>query len=333
MWPTLILNLVLFSIGLTALIWGANRFIDNSAALAKLMKLSSLLIGIFIIGLGTSTPELLVSVMASWQGSDVALGNAIGSNIANIALILGTTAILVPIAFKSSILRTELPILTGITAITLFFFSDFLLTRIEALILVLLFVLFLIYSIKKAQKIPDDIYLQEQEKNYQSMEPLNPQPSIPKILFGIILGLLVMLGSSQLLIHSSTAIAKLFNISEIIIGLTIVAIGTSLPELASSIAAIKKNEHDLAVGNVIGSNIFNTLVVVGCSGMIKTITIDRTIFYRDCLTMLLLTLSLFLFGYRFRRPEGQINRLEGIILVFFYVTYTIFIANSLVASS
>lgn len=333
MWPTLILNLALFGIGLTALIWGANRFIDNSAALAKLMKLSSLLIGIFIIGLGTSTPELLVSVMASWQGSDVALGNAIGSNIANIALILGATAILVPIAFKSTILRTELPILTAITIITLFFFRDYLLTRGEALILVLLFILFLIYSIKKAKKMPDDIYLQEQEENYQTTEQLQPKSPMPKILFGIILGLLVMLGASQILIHSSTAIAKLFNISEMIIGLTIVAVGTSLPELASSIAAIKKNEHDLAVGNVIGSNIFNTLVVIGCSGIIKNIAIDCTIFYRDCMAMLLLTLSLFLFGYRFKRIEGRINRLEGIILVFFYVAYTIFIAKSFIATS
>lgn len=319
---SLILYLIAIILGLALLVFGANLFIDYAVLLAKRLQLSTLLIGIFIIGFGTSAPELLVSALAAIQKSDVALGNAIGSNITNIALILGLTAVISPISFKSSILKSELPVLTIISIITLGLIYDGQLSHIDGAILLLLFALFTVYSFFRNKQAPHDPYLTSQAKEInQKNKELIPSLSLTRILLGITSGLGIMLVSSQLLIWSCRQIALMCGISELVIGLTIVALGTSLPELASSIAAIKKNEHELAVGNVIGSNIFNTLVVIGISGVVRETTVDSIIVKRDFMIMLFLTLSLFLFGYRFKKIVGRINRFEGLLLLAIYLGY------------
>ena len=223
------------------------------------------------------------------------MGNAYGSNICNIALILGITALIKPILVKSDILKKELAVLALVTLISIFLLMDGLLTRVEAAVLIFTFAGLLVWSLIQQKKINSDTLAVEVENNLE-----NPVVSLHKAVFLVVSGLILLIVSSQLLVSGSVGIARLFGISDLMIGLTIVAVGTSLPELASSIMAMRRNEHDIAIGNIIGSNLFNTLGVVGIAGLIKPMSIDSKFLSRDLPVVAGLTFFLFVFGYGFK---------------------------------
>ncbi len=309
--------------GLVLLVWSADRFVDGAAASARHLGMSPLLIGMVIMGFGTSAPELVVSVMASLDGNPgIALGNAYGSNIANIALILGLTAVIAPIAVHSQVIRRELPILLAVTAVAALQVYDGEITRVEAIVLLVLLVVLLGWNIYQGRRGEVDALGGEVEKDLDA----HSMP-MKKALIWVGVGLLLLVVSSRLLVWGAVDIAQFFGVSDLVIGLTVVAIGTSLPELASSIAAIRKGEHDMALGNVIGSNLFNTLGVVGLAGVIHPMVAEPAVFTRDMLVMGALTLALFVFAYGFRGP-GRINRIEGGVLLASFVAYTTYLLST-----
>jgi cation:H+ antiporter len=282
-----------------------------------------LLIGMVVVGFGTSAPEMVVSAISASQGNPgIALGNAYGSNITNIALILGLTSLISPIAVHSQVLRKELPILTAITALAAWQLWDGDVTRTEALVLLGVFSGLMTWTIMQGLRGKADPLGSEMEQQLQvHAMPLN------RALIWLVVGLVLLVVSSRILVWGAVKIAQGFGVSDLIIGLTIVAIGTSLPELASSIIALRKGEHDLALGNVIGSNLFNTLAVVGIAGVIHPMSVGPEVFSRDILVMAVLTISLFVIGYGFRGP-GRINRFEGAVLLACYVGYTAYLAST-----
>lgn len=309
--------------GLVLLVWSADRFVDGAASTANHLGMSPLLIGMVIMGFGTSAPELVVSVMASLDGSPgIALGNAYGSNIANIALILGLTAVIAPIAVHSQVIRREMPILLAVTALAAFQVYDGEVTRVEAVVLLLLLVGLLGWNVYQGRRGQVDALSGAVEQDLV-IHPMSLKTS----LIWVAIGLLLLVASSRLLVWGAVDIAQFFGVSDLVIGLTVVAIGTSLPELASSIAAIRKGEHDMALGNVIGSNLFNTLGVVGLAGVIHPMLAEPAVFTRDMLVMGALTVALFVFAYGFRGP-GRINRLEGGALLVAFVAYTAYLLST-----
>ncbi len=308
-------------IGLILLVWSADRFVEGAASTAFHVGMPPLLIGMLVVGFGTSAPELLVSALAAADGSPgIALGNAYGSNIANIALILGITAIVSPIIVQSSVLRKELPIITIFSVLTAYLIFDLELTRLDAGILLSVFALFMGWTVYHGMKDKGDAFGDEME--IEGEEEVQRMP-LKRGVIWLIIGLALLVGSSRLLVWGAVEIAEIFGISDMMIGLTIVAIGTSLPELASSVVAARKGEHDIALGNVLGSNIFNTLGVVGIAGIIQPFEIPSETLYRDMPVMGALTLALFLLCYSFRKgSKGRITRIEGTILVLVYAGYT-----------
>lgn len=306
--------------GLAVLVWSADRFVEGAAATAKQLGMSPLLIGMVIMGFGTSAPEMVVSVMAAMDGSPgIALGNAYGSNIANIALILGFTALLAPILVHSQVIRRELPILLAVTAVAAIQVFDGQITRIEAIALLVLLVGLLGWNIYQGRRGQVDALGGEVEQDLAS----HPMP-MKKAVMWVVIGLVLLVASSRLLVWGAVDIAQFFGVSDLVIGLTVVAIGTSLPELASSIAALRKNEHDMVLGNVIGSNLFNTLAVVGLAGVIHPMAAEPAVFTRDMLVMGALTLALFFFAYGFT-GQGRINRFEGAVLLASFFGYTAYL--------
>ncbi len=309
--------------GLALLVWSADRFVEGSVATARHFGMPPLLIGMVIVGFGTSAPEMIVSALSAAQGkTGIALGNAYGSNITNIALILGITALISPVAFHSNVLRKELPILTAVTALAAGQLWDGELSRMDALVLLFVFASLMAWTIwqglrKKADSLGKEV---EQELAGRIMP-------IGRAVFWLVAGLLLLIASSRILVWGAIEIAQGFGVSDLIIGLTIVAVGTSLPELASSIIAAHKGEHDIALGNILGSNLFNTLAVVGIAGTIHPMTVGPDVFKRDIMVMVALTLSLFVIGYGFRGP-GRINRFEGLFLLLCYVGYVTFLMTS-----
>ncbi|MED5510292.1 MAG: calcium/sodium antiporter [Pseudomonadota bacterium] len=313
-------------IGLILLVWSADKFVEGAAATARHFGMPALLIGMVIVGFGTSAPEMVVSALASSQGNPgIALGNAYGSNITNIALILGITALISPIAVHSQVLRKELPILTIITFAAAWQLWDGNLSRMDAVVLLLIFAGLMGWTIWQGmQKKTDQFGTEMSEELEQHQMP------IKRAVFWLITGLLLLILSSRVLVWGAVEIATSLGVSDLIIGLTIVAVGTSLPELASSVIAARKGEHDIALGNIIGSNLFNTLAVVGIAGSIAPMAVSQELLYRDVMTMIVLTLSLFVFGYGFR-GQGRINRIEGGILLLAYVAYTVYLITTVFA--
>ena len=323
------MTLAFFAIafGLALLVWSADRFVEGSAATARYFGMPPLLIGMVIVGFGTSAPEMVVSALAASQGNPgIALGNAYGSNIVNIGLILGVTALLSPIAVHSQVLRKELPILTAITALAAYQIWDGELTRFDALVLLAVFGGLLAWTIWQGLRQRADALADEMEQ--ELAEHAMP---IKRALFWLVIGLLLLIVSSRILVWGAVEIARGFGVSDLIIGLTIVAIGTSLPELAASVIATRKGEHDIALGNIIGSNFFNTLAVVGIAGVIHPMAVAQEVFSRDVLIMAALTVSLFVFGYGFRGP-GRINRFEGAVLLASYIGYTTYLVTTVFGS-
>jgi len=317
------LSLSALLVGLVLLLWSADRFVEGSAAVARYLGMPPLLIGMVIVGFGTSAPEMVVSALSAYQGNPgIALGNAYGSNITNIALILGLTAVIRPIVVHSQVLRKELPILTGVTALAAWQTRDGRIDRIEALLLLVVFGGLMAWTLwQGAQKKADAMGSQmKQELDRREMP-------IGQAILWLAVGLVLLVVSSRMLVWGAVEIANKFGVSDLIVGLTIVAVGTSLPELASSIIATRKKEHDIALGNVLGSNLFNTLAVVGIAGSIHPMTVGPEILSRDILVMAGLTVSLFLIGFGFRGHPGRINRLEGAFLLACYAGYTTYLVN------
>lgn len=303
--------------GLALLVWSADRFIDGAAATARYAGMSPLLIGMVVIGFGTSAPEMVVSAISAAGGNPgLALGNAYGSNIANIALILGTTALIGPITLKSSVLKKELPVLMVVTVLGSFLLFDHDLSRIDAVILLTVFAGIMAWWISLGLRQRSD-YLASDVDELLEEHPM----SLRLAIFWLLAGIVLLVVSSRILVWGAVEIARGFGVSDLIIGLTIVAIGTSLPELASAIAATRKGEHDLVIGNVIGSNLFNTLAVVGIAGAIHPFEIDPAVLSRDCLLMGLLTAVLFI-ARSGSSGQKEIARLEGILLLSVYVVYS-----------
>lgn len=309
--------------GLALLVWSADRFVEGSAATAGHFGMPPLLIGMVVVGFGTSAPEMVVSALAASQGNPgLALGNAYGSNITNIALILGITALLAPIAVHSQVMRKELPILALVTLAAAWLLFDGELSRLDAAGLLVLFALLLGWSIWSGMRKNDDAFATEMDAELAA----HPMP-IRKAILWLVVGLLLLIISSRILVWGAVDLATRFGVSDLVIGLTIVAIGTSLPELASSIIAARKGEHDLALGNILGSNLFNTLAVVGIAGTIAPMAVADEVLMRDIPVMVGLTLALFVLGYGFRGP-GSINRLEGAGLLAVFIGYTVYLLTT-----
>ena len=307
--------------GLVVLAWSADRFVLGAASVARLLGLSPLLIGMLIIGFGTSAPELVVSALASSAGNpELALGNAFGSNIANIALIVGVTALLTPIAVSRGITRIEVPILLGVIALAFVLLADGTLTRLDAIILLIGFAAFVARTIVTGLRDRGAAQANAAEAEEATL-------GTGAAWFWTIAGAVLLVVSSQFLVDGASFIASALGLSDLVIGLTVVAIGTSLPELASAVAAARKGESDLVLGNVIGSSLFNGLAVVGLAGVIAPTGVDPNILTRDLPVLAAVTLTLWLFGMAWR-GTGRLTRIHGAIFVAIFVGYTTFLVVS-----
>ena len=311
--------------GFALLIWSADKFVDGASAVAQNLNISPLLIGLVIVGFGTSAPEMLVAAFASYEGSPgLAIGNALGSNITNIALVLGTTALIVPLHVHSGILKREMPILIAIMAVILILLYDRELSVIDGLILAIGLVLVMTWLSRQALKETSDPMSAEFEQE------LTPPIPMPKASLTLLVSLLVLLASSRLLVWGATNIAVELGVSDLIIGLTIVAIGTSLPELAATIMSAYKKEHDIALGNIIGSNIFNMLGVMAIPALMAPGHLPDGVLERDLPWTIGLTLLLFLLAYGFK-SAGYLSRFKGAIFLSCFIAYETVLYLSAVA--
>ncbi len=320
-------NILAILAGLAVLVWAADRFISGAAALANNLGVSPMMIGLTIVGFGTSAPEVLVSSIASIDGNPgLAIGNAIGSNIANIGLILGVTALIVPLSVHSGVLKREYPLLLAISLISLALMWDGTLDRFDGVILLILLFVILGWMVRSAKTGGSDPIAGEFDAEIPHDIPT------AKAILWLVIGLLGLLLSSRALVWGASNVASALGISDVVIGLTIVAIGTSLPELAASIASALKGEHDIAIGNVIGSNLYNILAVLCLPGLIAPGPFLPEVLHRDQPIMVGLTVALFLMGYRLGN-NGRINRLEGLTLLTIFVGYQSLLFFSMIHSS
>ncbi|MEE9494115.1 MAG: calcium/sodium antiporter [Gammaproteobacteria bacterium] len=312
----MLIQIIAILAGFALLIWGADRFVIGASATARNLGVSPLLIGLTIVGFGTSAPEMLVSATASLNGNPgLAIGNAIGSNITNIALVLGLTAIIVPLRVESGIIKRELPILLLATLLAGSLLLDTNLSTLDGILLFTGLVVMLGWTVHLGlSSRKSDPVLEEYADEIPTDMPFSTS------LFWLFAGLLVLVVSSRLLVWGSIGVATHFGVSDLIIGLTIVALGTSLPELAATIACAFKDEHDIAIGNIIGSNMFNLLAVLSMPGLIAPGPVDTAVITRDVPVMAVLTLALVIMARGVIKP-GLINRLEGSILLLAYFGY------------
>ena len=322
----MILYLLGIIVGFIILVWSADKFVDGAASTAKHLGMPTLLIGIIIVGFGTSAPEMVVSAIAAMEGNTgLALGNAIGSNIVNIALILGITAIIAPITVNSNIVKKEIPLLLLIVLACGYLLLDNKLTLTEGILLLVGFFALVSWSIFAAIKGKGDALESDMEE-----ELIEHSMSLKVGIIWLIIGLTLLIASSRLLVWGAVGVAHEFGVSDLIIGLTIVALGTSLPELAASIIAARKGEHDIAIGNIVGSNMFNILAVIGIATVISPMNnIPLEVLQRDWVVMLLVTVALLVMSYAFRAKNGVITRTEGTILVLCYVAYNTYLGMTL----
>lgn len=311
---------VLFSVvsvilGLALLVWSADQFIDGAANLAKTFGIPSFLIGALIIGFGTSAPEMVVSVSSALEGKpNIALGNAYGSNITNIALVLGATALVSAIYVEKSLVTKEIPLLLLISFFAAWQVLDGEISQLDAILLMVLLAVVLARSVYLGIKGKADDGIDE-------LESMNAG----KAFFWLVIGFLLLVVSSRLLVWGAVNIAGKMGVSDLVIGLTVVAIGTSLPELVSSITAAKKGQHDMAIGNVVGSNVFNTLAVVGLAGMIQPMQAPALVVYRDLPVMLGLTVLLLIMCFFGMKKDGKVGKFSGVTLLAIYFGYTIWL--------
>lgn len=310
-------HVLLIIVGLVLLVWSADRFVYGAAAIAKNFGISPLIIGLTIVAMGSSAPEMLVAAQAALTDkTSTAVGNAIGSNITNILLVLGLTALIRPLTVQSKTVIRELPVMFLICLMAFWMLHDNHLSRIEGLVLLVGFALFIMTLIKVSMRQSNnkDPLIEEMEAEIPS------DVSTKKATFWLIVGLILLPLSSHILVGSAVEIAKFYGISDLVIGLTIIAIGTSLPELAASVMGALKNEDDLAIGNIVGSNIFNILAVLSLPGVLNPDFVDPDASSRDFPIMLLASIVLMAMAFGFKR-DGRINRLEGFILFVSFVAY------------
>jgi cation:H+ antiporter len=314
--PSILIDSFVIISGFLLLIWSADRFIIGAAATARNLDVPPVIIGLTIVGFGTSAPEMMVAGFAAYDGSPaMAIGNALGSNITNITLVLGVAALISPLDVHSRILKKEFPILLFATLITVILLSDSMLGRIDGIILISMLIILMWWIARQGISSPSGDTLSE-----EYIDELPAEMSISNALFWLITGLILLTVSSKILVWGAVNVATELGVSELIIGLTIIAIGTSLPELAASITGALKNEHDIAIGNVVGSNLFNTLGVMSIPGLVAPAALAEGILERDIPIVIILTIALFIMAYGFR-GQGRINRLEGGLLLSAFIGY------------
>ncbi|AYO03285.1 calcium/sodium antiporter [Vibrio parahaemolyticus] len=315
----------LLIVGLVLLVWSADKLVFGSAAIARNVGISPLVIGMTILAMGSSAPEMMVSATAAWDGkTDTAVGNVLGSNIANIALILGITALIKPLSISSAVIRRELPLMISVTVLAGILLWNSHLGFYEGVLLFVLFgaFLFAMLQISRKEQKSGDAFLEDQESEI-------PQGvSNPKAIMWVVIGLILLPLAASLLVDNAVIIAKHFGMSDLVIGLTIIAIGTSLPELAASLAGVLKGEDDMAVGNIIGSNVFNILAVMGLPGIINPSTLSEYAMGRDFWVML--GVSLLLVAMCLGKSRS-INRLEGAILFTCFLGYQVYLFANMAA--
>ena len=297
--------------GFVLLVWGADKFVAGASALARRLGVSPLLVGLTIVAFGTSAPELAVSLTAALQGAnEIAVGNVVGSNIFNMLMVAGLSAVVCPLVMDRTLLRRDWPISVGAAILLLvYILPDLTISRIEGIILLLLFAMVLGTQIRAALKNRDTLEVEEDEV------------AMPPIMIGvnIVLGLACIIIGGQLAVNGATGIARMFGLSETLIGLTIVAIGTSLPELVTSLVAARKGQNEIAMGNVIGSNIFNLLFILGVSATITPIPVQATSII-DALVLIGISIVFYLPARR-----GKLGRAPGAIMALTYVVYTAYL--------
>ncbi|WP_369856876.1 calcium/sodium antiporter [Candidatus Thalassolituus haligoni] len=319
----MITALVAVLIGLVVLVWSADKFVLGAAATARRLGMSPLLVGLTIVSIGTSAPELFVSAVATLDGAgNLAIGNALGSNITNIGLVLGITALVSPIPLKKKLLRKELPLLLLVSILAGLTLADLELSYIDSILLLAGLVAAMYILFQESDDSGESLVDEDEAAAIESL-------STKMAVFWLLLGLVCLMISSKALVWGATEIARSFGISDLMIGLTIVAIGTSLPELAASVASALKGHHDIAIGNVIGSNIFNLLAVMPVPGLIATVAVEPMALYRDLPVMLALTLVLLVL-FILNRRSGVMGRFSGSLLGLSYLGYltTLFMMTS-----
>lgn len=306
---SIIIQIVLLLIGFVFLIKGSDFFVDGASSIASLLRIPTIIVGLTIVALGTSAPEAAVSITSSLTGSNaMAVSNVIGSNLFNMLMVIGIAALLSELYMEKDVLDFDLPFLVGITILwAVFIFIGWDITNIEGIILLIIliaYIAYLVYSTKKSGG---------------ANEVEEPKFTLPKSIFFMIVGLVGIVLGGDLVVDSASAIAIAFGMSETLVGLTIVAVGTSLPELVTSLTALKKGENQLVIGNVIGSNIFNILFVLGASSAISAIPLDSSMLI-DVLFMIFVTVLCFIFG----KTQDKYDKKEGAILVALFIIYMAF---------
>ncbi len=304
--------------GIIGLVWSADRFVLGASTTASNLGVSTLIIGLTIVSFGTSAPEIITSATAALTGApEIAIGNVLGSNIANIGLVLSITALVRPIVIPNSLLKEELPVLLIVTIASLLIFYDLYLSWADGVILLFLLTAFTFFIFKVKASLAGS-HLSEEKEVEEFIADMSTSKSLMMMLFGLIL----LLISARALVYGASGIARGLGVSEVIIGLTVVAVGTSLPELAASIASVLKGHHEIAIGNIIGSNILNLLLVLPVPAFLAPMAIDATVFYRDGGTMLLMTLLLTFFTIVKIKSGQKIGRILGTVLLLIYISYT-----------
>jgi cation:H+ antiporter len=311
-------------LGLLLLVWSADKFVDGASSLANHLGVSPLIIGITIIGFGTSAPEILVSIIAVLEDTpDIAIGNALGSNIANIGLILGVTAFITPIPIAKGLFRREYPLLVIATAILAWCLIDGSLDQIDGLTLLLVLAVILTYLIRSHRNDPNKDCVEE-----DLSETIPQDMTRVMAIIWVFAGLTILVGSSKILVWGATDIALALGVSELIIGLSVIALGTSLPELAASIVSLKKGVPDMAIGNVIGSNLFNSLAVIGLPALLTNFSIDSHAVSRDLPVVVGLTILLLLFSCLPASSTQSLSRAKGLLLLCCFVIYQLYLYYS-----
>ncbi len=312
----MLLQVTIFIVGLAVLSWAADRFVYGASALAKNYGISPMMIGLTIVAMGSSAPEIVVSAVASMNGNmNTAVGNAMGSNITNVGLVLGLTALIKPLIVSSTTLKREMPALIAVSAIAFFFLFDGELEQFEGIVLVCLF------GVAVAGMAWLSINVEKNDPLVaETSDEIPSNVSTKAAVFWVGVGLILLPLSANYMVDAAVSIARYFGLSDLVIGLTIIALGTSLPELAASIAGVMKGEDDLALGNIIGSNIFNLLAVLGMPGLLAPGLVDSNAYERDVYVMLALTVLMFVFSFNVR-GTSRINRFEGAFLVGGFLLY------------
>lgn len=309
----ILLAIAALLLGFALLIWSADKFTEKGVEIANIFNISPLIIGIIIFGFGTSAPEMLVSGLAAWEGNTgLSIGNAIGSNIFNIALVLGVSAIIMPITVPAGILKKEWVFLMFATLCVGLLLQDKYLGLADGLILLSLLAVFLGYTLKTTQH--------KQHHEFDALKHSIDKTQVGKTWLMLIISLVVLISSAKLVVWGGVRIAQFFQVSDLVIGLTVIALGTSLPELAVSISSVLKKQFAMVVGNVIGSNLFNTIAVLAIPGLIYPSHIPEQVISRDYPMMLLLTVLLFFVSYKFNK-KPIISRFEGGLLLSIFGFY------------